>query len=80
MNQQPDNLQDQIREYQTIVKQYETLDAEIDSLIMRNRGASENMSLEDREHYRQLAAQRTELLNQIRILENELFKDDDYRM
>ncbi len=61
-----------VQAYRQLVERYEALDRRIDDLIMRHGGVSENMPDTDLEQYRQLARQRTELLNQMRRAEQEL--------
>lgn len=75
-----DNQQDvleQIQAYRQIVELYEALDEEIDALIMRYAGATENMPSEEFHHYRQLAERRDDAYNQMRGLEQNLLLDDD---
>lgn len=69
-------VQEQIEQYQNVVREYEKLDQEIDALIMRNGGASRNMSVTDRERYRELAKQRSDLFNQMRVLEQDLLDEE----
>jgi hypothetical protein len=71
------NVLHQVQEYRKLVLLYESLDAKIDALIMEHNGAAENMSSEDRAHYRHLAQRRDEVQNQMRQLEQELLVDDD---
>lgn len=71
------DFQQRVKTYQDIVKQYETLDKEIDALIMRNGGASKNMSDEDREKYLEMVRRRSDLHNEVRIMESELFDDEN---
>jgi hypothetical protein len=56
---------------------YEALDEEIDSLIMANGGGTEHMAEPDLARYRELARKRDEVLNEMRILEQELRLDDE---
>lgn len=72
-----DQAQQRVQAYHTIVQQYEQLDQEIDALIMRNNGASKNMSDADRAQYRDLVRQRWDLQNEMRIMERELFEDEN---
>jgi len=71
----PDDTQGRIEIYRDIVQAYETVDKQIDALIMRNGGASRNMSASDRKEYKHLARKRSELHNEMRILEQALFDD-----
>ena len=66
-----------VQEYRKLVLIYEALDEKIDDLIMKNGGATENMSDADFKQYRQWAAERTEILNEMRILEQQLNMDTD---
>ena len=67
-----DLILEKIAIYQTLVKQYELIDHHIDQLIMKYGGASINMTELALQQYRQLADQRTALLNEMRVLEEEL--------
>ncbi len=73
-NQNPLTL---IQEYQRLVLNYEALDKQIDNLIMANDGSMENMSEEEIAQYRQWAQERSEVLNDMRILEQQLNIDDE---
>lgn len=66
-----------VQTYRKLVLQYEALDAEIDALIMRHGGSSDSMTEADRERYRELARQRDEVQNDMRLLEQELDLDDE---
>ncbi|NDJ84600.1 MAG: hypothetical protein GYB66_01830 [Chloroflexi bacterium] len=66
----------QVERYQQLVLEYEKLAAEIDGLLMRNDGGTEEMSDEDYRRYRKLADQRDEVHNQLRHLESILFDDN----
>lgn len=66
-----------VQQYRKIVLLYEALDQQIDRLISEHRGGTEKMSDEDLKRYRELARQRDELLNEMRILEQALLIDDD---
>ena len=66
-----------VQAYRKLVLQYEALDQQIDTLIMKNDGATENMSPEDFSSYRALARQRDEILNEMRVLEHQLQLDDN---
>ena len=63
------DLQSQMQAYREAVSRYEALDAEIDQLFATQRGGAEKMSDDDLVKYRQLARQRDELLNEMRIRE-----------
>src|SRR3990172_31417 len=49
---------EQVQVYQKLVLSYEALDEQIDALLERNGGHTENMSEADRQTYRQLAHER----------------------
>jgi hypothetical protein len=68
---------DLVQEYRKLVFIYETLDEKIDSLIMTNGGGTENMSDADLKQYREWAQERSETLNEMRILEQQLNMDMD---
>lgn len=75
-----DNQDEQLKlvqKYRTWVVKYESLDEKIDNLIMANDGGTENMSKADLQQYRQWARERSEILNEMRILEQQLNMDFD---
>lgn len=72
----PDDLE-RVKVYQKLVLEYEALDEQIDSLLAQNGGATENMSPDDFEHYRQMARQRDDVYSRMKALEQQLFGDDD---
>ncbi len=61
-----------VQRYRELVGDYESLDKRIDELIMRHGGGTESMSTADLETYRELARRRTEVQNEMRILEQQL--------
>ena len=61
-----------VRRYRQLVEAYEALDGEIDELLTAARGKTERMSAADLRQYRELARKRTELLNDMRQLEQDL--------
>lgn len=67
----------QVQRYREIVLRYEALDEQIDALIMRSGGATENMPPEDFARYRQLAAERDDVFSEMRELAQLLQLDDD---
>ncbi len=71
------DTQQRIKIYQDLVLRYEELDRAIDQLIMEHDGASENMSENAMQQYRDLARQRSEARNEMRILEQMLSIDQD---
>ena len=66
-----------VREYRKLVLLYEALDEKIDALIMANDGGTENMSDDDLKQYRELAHKRSEVRNEMRILEQQLQIDGE---
>ena len=66
-----------VQAYRKQVFIYEALDEKIDNLIMKNGGGTENMSEADFKQYRTWAGERTEALNEMRILEQQLDMDTD---
>lgn len=75
-NELPDD-KDQVEKYRQFVLEYEQLDEEIDTLLERNNGGTEDMSKEDYQHYKELAVRRDEVYNEIKALEATLLNDDD---
>ena len=75
-NELPDD-KDQVEQYRQFVLEYEQLDEEIDTLLTRNHGGTEDMSKEDYQHYKTLASRRDEVYNEIKALESTLLNDDD---
>lgn len=73
-NQNPLEL---VQQYQKLVEIYEALDEKIDNLIMANKGGTEHMSADDLKQYREWADQRSEVLNDMRMLEHQLNMDDE---
>jgi hypothetical protein len=66
---------EQAQFYQKLVQEYETLGNQIQDLIRRNGGHTENMSPSDMQIYRQLASLRDDLYNQIKAIEAEWLED-----
>lgn len=67
-----------VRRYRQLVEDYEAIDGRIDALIMSHHGKSEDMSDEERQQYRELAQQRSEILNEMRLMERQLnLMEDD---
>lgn len=77
MSENKDNSFELVQQYNKLVLEYEALDEKIDNLIMANDGGTEHMSETDVKQYRQWAQQRTEILNEMRILEQQLQMDDE---
>lgn len=79
MNDEKDSTLDKVQRYRQIVLQYETLDEEIDTLIMAADGKPENLSPDELQHYRELAHRRDELQNEMRWLESQLLDEDSLK-
>ncbi len=65
-----------VQHYRKLVLIYESLDAEIDELIMAHGGGTEKMPPEILVRYRTLARKRDEIQNEMRQLEQDLLADD----
>jgi len=78
-NPQPDGSTDieRVQAYQKLVLEYEALDEEIDGLLARHHGATETMSDDDYERYRDLAYRRDQVHNRLKVLERQIFQDDE---
>lgn len=77
-NPQPaDSDLDRVQKYRQLVLEYEALDEEIDGLLARHNGATENMPDDDFERYRSLAHRRDYVYNQMKALERDIFWDDE---
>ena len=61
-----------VQRYRKLVEAYEALDHQIDELVTASRGRADQMSAADLRTYRQLARKRSELLNDMRLLEQQL--------
>ncbi len=71
----PEDKSDQlalVQQYQVLVEAYEALDRRIDELVSASRVPRDEMSAADLRRYRELARQREELLNNMRLLEQQL--------
>ena len=67
-----------VAHYRQLVEAYEAVDTKIDDLVMTKRKKSEDMSADDMRIYRDLANKRSELLNEMRLLERQLnLMEDD---
>ena len=71
------NEQEQVQHYKQLVLDYEAIDAKVDALLENNGGHTENMTTSDMQTYRQLAAQRDDLFNQIRAIEAGWLADEE---
>ena len=61
-----------VQKYQGMVEAYEALDSQIDELISASRGSADQMSAAELSQYRAMARRRTELLNDMRLIEQQL--------
>lgn len=66
-----------VQRYQKLVQAYQALDARIDKLMLANRRRRDQMSAADLSRYRQWARERSEILNDMRLLEQQLNLDAD---
>lgn len=66
----------QVQRYQQLVLEYEALDEQIDSLLAQHGGASEKLSDEEFEQYRELAHRRDYVYNQMKAMEQIVLGDD----
>ena len=62
--------------YRKLVLEYEALDEQIDALLASHNGATEKMSDEDFESYRNLAHRRDYVYNQMKAVEQLVLGDD----
>ncbi len=67
----------QVQNYRKIVLIYEGLQSQINELLKRYGGSSQNMTDEDRENYRLLAKKRDEVMNEMRVLEQMLLQEEE---
>ncbi|MBK8134383.1 MAG: FAD-binding oxidoreductase [Chloroflexi bacterium] len=77
MTEMPDDLRADLNRYQELVRDYEALDQRIDDLLASYGGNVDQMSGQDKQHYRELFRQRDELLNDMRFLEQTLIDPDE---
>jgi hypothetical protein len=71
------NVLHDVQHYRKLVLIYESLDSQIDELIMAHGGGTEKMPEETLTRYRILAYKRDEVQNEMRQLEQHLLTDDD---
>ncbi len=69
------NVREMVERYRAAVLRYEQLHREVNALLQRHNGDSENLSDEARTQYRELARQRDDAMNEMRILEQTLMDD-----
>lgn len=77
MSQEERDARQQVEEYRQLVLRYEALDEEIDSFLTAQGGKLDEMTADDRAHYRQMARQRDDLFNDMRALEHLLHITED---
>ncbi len=77
MSQEERDARQQVEEYRQLVLRYEALDEEIDAFLNAPGGKLDEMTEADLAHYRQLARQRDDLLNDMRALEQLLHITED---
>ena len=79
MGQEERDSRQQVEEYRQLVLRYEALDEEIDSYLNAQGGKLDEMTEADLDHYRQMARQRDDLLNDMRALEHllHIIEDDE---
>ncbi len=70
------DLSNEVLRYQALVAAYEALDEEIDAFLASYKGNLDKLEGDDKQHYREMSRQRDELLNEMRMLEQELFDGD----
>lgn len=77
MSEQERDARQQVEEYRQLVLRYEALDEEIDDFLASQGGKLDEMTEADLDHYRQMARQRDDLLNDMRALEHQLNITED---
>lgn len=70
-----DERAEEIQHYKQLVDAYHALDEKIDALLTRYGGHTENMPAEAMEAYRQLARERDDVFNEMRMMEQSLLSD-----
>jgi hypothetical protein len=71
----PESDAELVQAYRELVLRYEKLDEEIDALVAAH-GSEDQMADQYLAQYRNLARQREDLLNEMRLLEQQLHLDD----
>lgn len=71
-----DDTQSRITRYRELVLRYESIHHDINHLLHQYQGGTEHMADADRQRYREMAHQRDELVNEIRVLEQHLMDED----
>lgn len=61
--------------YQQLLDRYQALSQMIGALLQKHSGGPELMSMDELAQYRALAQERDEIVNEMRLLEQELFDD-----
>ena len=78
-NPQPDGLTDieRVQAYQKTVLEYEALDERSMACWRAITARTETMSDDDYERYRDLADRRDQVYNRLKVLERQIFQDDE---
>lgn len=71
-----DDTRSRITRYRELVLRYESIHHDITQLLHQYQGGTEHMVDADRQRYREMAHQRDELVNEIRMLEQQLMDED----
>ena len=71
-----DDMRDQVQAYDALVEKYHELDEQIDNLLTKYNGYTKNMPPEAIQQYRDLARERDDVFNSMRLMEQKLFSDD----
>lgn len=66
-----------VQTYRNLVLRYEAMHAEINGLFQTHPGGTETMTDQEVAQYRDMARQRDELLNEMRLLEQQLLDDEN---
>lgn len=66
-----------VQTYRNLVLQYEAMHAGINALFQTHPGGTETMTERELAQYRDMARQRDELLNEMRLLEQQLLDDEN---
>lgn len=64
-----------ISRYQQLLDRYQVLSHIIEGLLQKHSGGPELMSMDELTQYRTVAQERDEIVNEMRLLEQELFDD-----
>ncbi len=75
MNENSDSLQ-QAAQYQQLVEQYEALNDRIQTMLDNVGGDTRKFAPEEFQQYRQIARQRDEIFNEVRVLQQQWMDED----